>query len=66
MVFTMANIQRIAISVLLILTATFLFLAQSAEAVRGPKITSKVSSMLGRPRHDIDDFLGLLRHQARR
>lgn len=43
MLITMANLQRIAISVLLILTATFLFFAQtSAEATKGPKITNKV------------------------
>ena len=42
MFFTMANFQRLAISALLILTAAFLFMAQSAEAARGPKITNKV------------------------
>ena len=42
MLFAMANLQRIAISVLLILTATFVFLAQSTHAAKGPKITNKV------------------------
>ena len=41
----MATLQRIVISALLILTATFLFLAQGAEAARGPKITHKVRSL---------------------
>ncbi|KAL3418197.1 Peptidyl-prolyl cis-trans isomerase B [Phlyctema vagabunda] len=38
----MFNLQRIVVSALLILTVTFLFLAKSAEAVKGPKITHKV------------------------
>ncbi|KAI9788671.1 MAG: Peptidyl-prolyl cis-trans isomerase B [Peltula sp. TS41687] len=38
----MATLQRAVISVLLILTATFLFLAQTSEAAKGPKITHKV------------------------
>ncbi|MCJ1239811.1 Peptidyl-prolyl cis-trans isomerase B [Varicellaria rhodocarpa] len=38
----MANLQRIVISALVILTATFLFFAQSSEAAKGPKITHKV------------------------
>ena len=38
----MAGFQRIVISVLLIVTAAFLFFAQSASAAKGPKITSKV------------------------
>jgi len=38
----MANIQRIVVSALLILTATFLFFAQTSEAAKGPKITNKV------------------------
>ena len=42
MFFTMANLQRIVISALVILTATFLFFAQSSEAAKGPKITNKV------------------------
>lgn len=42
MLFTMANLQRYVISVLLILTAAFLFLAQTSEAQRGPTITNKV------------------------
>jgi len=39
----MATVQRLAISLLVILTAVFLFFAQTGEAqVRGPKITNKV------------------------
>ena len=38
----MANFQRLAISVLLILTFAFVFFAQTAEAQKGPKITHKV------------------------
>ncbi|EMC91221.1 hypothetical protein BAUCODRAFT_127134 [Baudoinia panamericana UAMH 10762] len=38
----MASIQRLVISVLLILTFTFIFFAQSGEAQKGPKITHKV------------------------
>ncbi|KAK5194839.1 Peptidyl-prolyl cis-trans isomerase B [Exophiala xenobiotica] len=38
----MANIQRVVISLLVILTATFLFMGQTAEAAKGPKITHKV------------------------
>jgi len=38
----MATVQRIVISFLLILTATFLFFAQGGEAAKGPKITNKV------------------------
>ena len=40
--FNMANFQRLVISALLILTAVFLFMAQTTEAARGPKITNKV------------------------
>jgi peptidyl-prolyl cis-trans isomerase B (cyclophilin B) len=42
MFFEMANIQRVVISLLVILTATFLFMGQTAEAAKGPKITHKV------------------------
>ena len=42
MFITMANFQRLVISLLLVLTASFLFLAQAAEATKGPKITNKV------------------------
>ncbi|MCJ1270003.1 Peptidyl-prolyl cis-trans isomerase B [Lobaria immixta] len=42
MFFTMANFQRVIISLLVVLTATFLFFAQSTEATKGPKITNKV------------------------
>ncbi|KAK8216709.1 Peptidyl-prolyl cis-trans isomerase B [Zalaria obscura] len=38
----MASIQRLAISVLVILTFTFLYFSQTAEAAKGPKITHKV------------------------
>ena len=38
----MFTIQRFVVSVLLILTATFVFFAQAAQAVKGPKITHKV------------------------
>lgn len=41
MLFNMANLQRFVISVLLMLTASFLFLAQTSEA-KGPTITNKV------------------------
>lgn len=42
MLFTMANFRNIIVSLMLILTATFLFMAQSASATKGPKITHKV------------------------
>lgn len=38
----MASFQRLIISLLVILTFTFVFFAQSSEAVKGPKITHKV------------------------
>ncbi|KAL9021636.1 MAG: hypothetical protein Q9185_001171 [Variospora sp. 1 TL-2023] len=38
----MANLQKILISLLLMLTASFLFLAQTSEAAKGPKITNRV------------------------
>jgi peptidyl-prolyl cis-trans isomerase B (cyclophilin B) len=38
----MMTLQRIVVSVLLLLTATFLFFAQTSEAAKGPKITHKV------------------------
>lgn len=38
----MFSIQRIVVSVLLILTATFLFFAQTSSAAKGPKITHRV------------------------
>ncbi|KAL8854195.1 MAG: hypothetical protein Q9221_000909 [Calogaya cf. arnoldii] len=38
----MANLQRTVISLLFVLTAGFLFLAQTTEAAKGPKITDKV------------------------
>ena len=42
MFFEMANLQRVIISLMVILTATFLFMGQTAEAAKGPKITHKV------------------------
>ena len=41
-VLAMASIQNLLVSVLVILTAVFLFMGQTAEAVKGPKITHKV------------------------
>jgi len=41
----MANLQRIVISLLLIVTAGFLFLAQTSSATKGPKITNKVGAV---------------------
>ena len=38
----MANLQRFIISLLVLLTAVFLFMGQTAHAVKGPKITNKV------------------------
>ncbi|KAF7944931.1 uncharacterized protein EAE97_005564 [Botrytis byssoidea] len=38
----MFTLQRLVVSALLILTVTFLFFAQTAEAAKGPKITHKV------------------------
>lgn len=38
----MATFQRLIVSLLVILTFTFVFFAQSSEAVKGPKITHKV------------------------
>ncbi|KAF1998016.1 hypothetical protein P154DRAFT_555469 [Amniculicola lignicola CBS 123094] len=38
----MATLQRLVVSALLILTVTFVFFAQTASAVKGPKITHKV------------------------
>ena len=40
----MANLQKIVISLLLMLTAGFLFLAQTSSAAKGPKITHKVGN----------------------
>ncbi len=41
----MANLQRVVISLLFVLTAGFLFLAQTSEAAKGPKITNKASQI---------------------
>ena len=38
----MISLQRFLVSALLILSVTFVFFAQSAEATKGPKITHKV------------------------
>jgi peptidyl-prolyl cis-trans isomerase B (cyclophilin B) len=38
----MFTLQRFVVSVLLILAVTFAFFAQTAQAVKGPKITHKV------------------------
>ena len=42
MIFEMANLQRIVVALMVILTATFLLFGQTAEAAKGPKITHKV------------------------
>lgn len=42
LLFAMATLQRVVISLLLIITAGFLFLAQTASAAKGPLITNKV------------------------
>jgi peptidyl-prolyl cis-trans isomerase B (cyclophilin B) len=38
----MATLQNLVVSILVILTATFLFMGQSVEAAKGPKITNKI------------------------
>ncbi|KAK5093583.1 Peptidyl-prolyl cis-trans isomerase B [Exophiala xenobiotica] len=38
----MANLQKIVVSLMVVLTAVFLFFGQTAEAAKGPKITHKV------------------------
>lgn len=38
----MAGFQKIIVSFLLLLSITFMFLAQGSEAAKGPKITHKV------------------------
>ena len=42
MLFDMAGLQKIIISLMVILTATFLFMGQTVAAAKGPKITNKV------------------------
>ena len=42
MSFIMANFKNIIVSLMVILTATFLFMGQTAAAGKGPKITHKV------------------------
>ncbi len=66
MLSNMANLQRVVISILLILTATFLFFAQSSEAAKGPKITHKVAH-LALQAYDVPNVeirIGILRHRA--
>ena len=41
--FIMANIQRLAVSVLLILTVSFLYFAQTGEAAQGKCITATIA-----------------------
>lgn len=66
---TMASIQRFLISVLLILSVTFVFFAQTSEASKGPKITHKVCIIdldaLG-SEADVYVLTGLLRYHSRR
>ena len=52
--FTMANIQRLLISLLLICTASFVYFAQASEAAKGPRITHKVYFDI----HHGDDEIG--------
>lgn len=40
--FSMANLQRILVSLMLMCTFSFLYFAQTTEAQKGPKITHKV------------------------
>lgn len=42
MLLTMANLKSLIVSLMVILTATFLFMGQTASAAKGPKITHKV------------------------
>lgn len=42
MLFDMANLQKIVVSLVVILTAALFFFGQTAEAAKGPKITHKV------------------------
>jgi hypothetical protein len=66
---TMASIQRFLISVLLILSVTFVFFAQTSEASKGPKITHKVCIIdLDALGSEADEFVptGLLRYHSRR
>ncbi len=42
MLFTMANLRNLIVSLMLILAATFLFMGQTVSAAKGPKITHKV------------------------
>ena len=40
--FDMASFKNVIVTLMVILTATFLFMGQTAEAAKGPKITNKV------------------------
>jgi hypothetical protein len=61
----MAIAQRLVISVLLILTVIFAFLAQGIEATKGPKITNKVRGIDPRAPHKIfTNELGVFRYRA--
>lgn len=42
MLVEMANLQKIVVSLMVVLTAAFLFFGQTVEAAKGPKITHKV------------------------
>jgi len=42
MLIEMANLQKIVVSLMVVLTAALLFFGQTAEAAKGPKITHKV------------------------
>ena len=48
MIYNMANLQKIVVSLLLVLTASFVFLAQTSSAAKGPKITNKVGLCIDR------------------
>ena len=41
-ILTMANLQKMLVSLMLICTLTFVYFAQTTEAAKGPKITHKV------------------------
>jgi len=42
MIFEMANLPKLVVSLMVILAATILFMGQTVEAAKGPKITHKV------------------------
>ena len=41
-ILTMANLQKLLVSLMLICTISFVYFAQATEAAKGPKITHKV------------------------